>query len=38
LHGSQIRLLDSSTSGTSFRFALPAVVAHSGDEAPRLQR
>jgi signal transduction histidine kinase len=38
LHGSQIRLLDSSTSGTSFRFALPAVVAYSGDEAPRLQR
>nr|WP_306805746.1 HAMP domain-containing sensor histidine kinase [Caballeronia sp. BR00000012568055] len=36
LNGSQIHLVETSASGTSFRFALNAVVAHSGDESPRL--
>ncbi|MFM0325985.1 sensor histidine kinase [Caballeronia glebae] len=34
LHGSQIRLIDSQTTGTTFRFDLPAAVAQTGNGAP----
>jgi signal transduction histidine kinase len=34
LHGSEIRMIDTQGTGTTFRFELPAAVAQSGEGSP----